>query len=101
MSEEKKITARVIVANRTFPLSIFPSQEQAIREAAKRLNEQYSDFRGQGTGQDEFGSLIMAALQVTIPLIDAELNDESDLIKMNLQKMNQKVEEYISIAEQS
>ena len=100
MSEEKKLTVRLQVAGKIIPLSIFPSQEQAIREAAKRLNEQYSIFWGQG-GQDEFKSFIMAALQVTVPFIDSELNDESDLIKINLQKMNQKVEEYISVAEQS
>lgn len=100
MSEEKKITARVIVADRPYVLSIFPSQEQAIREAAKRLNAQYSGFREQGIGQDEFGSLIMAALQVTIPLIDAELKDDRDRMIISLQKINKKVEEYISIAEQ-
>lgn len=100
MSEEKKITARVIVADRPYVLSIVPSQEQAIREAAKRLNAQFYGFKEQGIGQDEFGALIIAALQIIIPLIDAELKDDSGRLMAGLQKINKKVEEYISIAQQ-
>lgn len=100
MSEEKKITVRVIVADRPYVLSIFPSEEQAIREAARRLNAQYAEFREKGIGQDEFGSLIMASLQVTIPLVDAELRDDRDRMISSLLKINKKVEEYISITKQ-
>lgn len=97
MAEEKKITVRVVVAERPYVLSIFPSQEQAIREAAKRLHAQYAAFREQGVGQDEFGSLIVAALQIVTPLIDAELKDDRNQMISSLQKINNKVEEYISI----
>lgn len=97
MAEEKKIMVRVVVAERPFSLSIFPSQEQAIREAAKRLQKQYAAYREQGVGADEFGSLIAAALQIVTPLIDAELKDDRNQMISSLQKINNKVEEYISI----
>ncbi len=42
MSEKLRITLKI--ADRVYPLKIFPEQEEAYRQAAERINKQITYF---------------------------------------------------------
>lgn len=79
MSEQLKI--KLSIANRVYPLTITPSQEEGLRKAAKKIEGMISQFEQSYSVRDKQDVLAMCALQfasqVEQKTIDKEyVNDE-------------------------
>ncbi|MFL1012103.1 cell division protein ZapA [Flavisericum labens] len=61
MSEKLKI--KLSIANRVYPLTIDPSQEEGLRKAAKNIEAMIKQFEQSYSVQDKQDVLAMCALQ--------------------------------------
>ena len=61
MSEQLKI--KLSIANRVYPLTIAPSQEEGLRRAAKKIEDMISQFEQNYSVRDKQDVLAMCALQ--------------------------------------
>ncbi|GAA3792262.1 MULTISPECIES: cell division protein ZapA [Corallibacter] len=61
MSEKLKI--KLSIANRVYPLTIFPSQEEGLRKAAKNIDAMITQFEESYSVRDKQDVLAMCALQ--------------------------------------
>jgi len=73
---DDKLTIRVNIVDRYYPLKIDRNDEEKIRKAAKKINDtvtQYQKLYGNKDGQD---FLAMVALQFVTRLVEAEEHHE-------------------------
>ncbi len=73
---DDKLTIRVNIVDRYYPLKIDRKDEEKIRKAAKKINDtviQYQKLYGNKDGQD---FLAMVALQFVTRLVEAEEHHE-------------------------
>ena len=61
MAEQLKI--KLSIANRVYPLTIAPSQEEGLRKAAKKIESMISQFEQNYSVRDKQDVLAMCALQ--------------------------------------
>jgi len=61
MSEKLKI--KLSIANRVYPLTIDPSQEEGLRKASKKIDAMIKQFEQSYSVQDKQDVLAMCALQ--------------------------------------
>jgi len=61
-----KIALKIIVAGRTYPLTIKKEEESAIRSAADRINSNIQKLQGSYAVKDMQDLLAMTALQIAV-----------------------------------
>ena len=66
---EDKLSIRVNIADRYYPLKIDRVDEEKIRRAAKMINEKVLQYKQRYTDKDTQDFLAMAALQYVIKVI--------------------------------
>jgi len=76
MSDKLKI--KISIANRVYPLTILPSQEEGLRIAAQKIEKTVKKFEQNYSVQDKQDVLAMCALQF------AAQSEQSSINKMNL-----------------
>ncbi|MBR9845157.1 MAG: cell division protein ZapA [Algicola sp.] len=96
MAEQLKI--KLSIANRVYPLTIAPSQEEGLRKAAKKIEAMISQFEQNYSVRDKQDVLAMCALQfasqVEQKTIDkAEVSEE---VETKLNALNQLLHEHIN-----
>jgi cell division protein ZapA len=95
MSEQLKI--KLSIANRVYPLTISPSQEEGLRKAAKKIENMISQFEQSYSVRDKQDVLAMCALQFASQVeqktiekayVNNEVQDKlqalNDLLKMHI-----------------
>lgn len=92
---EDKLSIRVNVADRYYPLKIDREDEEKIRKAAKTINDKVFQYKSKYTDKDTQDFLAMAALQFVIRLIELEeKSDDSNLVK-KLRELDNHLEELL------
>ena len=76
MSDKLKI--KISIANRVYPLTILPSQEEGLRIAAQKIEKTVQKFEQNYSVQDKQDVLAMCALQF------AAQSEQSSINKSNL-----------------
>lgn len=89
MSEKLKI--KLSVANRVYPLTIDPAQEEGLRKAARRIDAMIKQFEQSYSVRDKQDVLAMCALQF------ASQTEQKSIDKDNL---NEEVEERLEALDQ-
>lgn len=76
---DDKLSIRVNVADRYYPLKVERENEEKIRKAARMINEKVLQYKQRYTDKDVQDFLAMAALQYVIKLTEDEekLNNNS------------------------
>jgi len=72
---EEKLSIKVNVADRYYPLKIDRRDEEKIRRAARMINEKVLQYKQRYTDKDVQDFLAMAALQFVIKVILKESNN--------------------------
>ena len=85
MSEKFKI--KLSIANRVYPLTVEPSQEEGLRKAALKIDSMIKQFEQSYSVRDKQDVLAMCALQFASLIEINAINNEQDLIK-STEKMN-------------
>jgi len=76
MAEPLKI--KISVADRVYPLTINPSQEEGLRLASKRIEEMIKKFEQNYAVRDKQDVLAMCALQFAAQVEQKEIDKSSD-----------------------
>lgn len=94
-----KLSIRVNIADRYYPLKIDIVDEEKIRRAAKMINEKILQYKQRYKDKDVQDFLAMVALQFVTKMVEKEKQrDESDLLK-ELESYNEELSLYISSIE--
>jgi cell division protein ZapA (FtsZ GTPase activity inhibitor) len=89
---DDKLSIRVNVADRYYPLKVEREDEEKIRKAARLINEKVLQYKQRYTDKDVQDFLAMAALQYVIKLIEEEEKVSGDYIPGAIKELTQKIE---------
>lgn len=96
MSEKLKI--KISIADRVYPLTVDPSQEEGLRSASKKIDAMIKQFEQNYAVRDKQDVLAMCALQFAAQVeqkqIDKSSNDAAT--KLQLEKLNEILSEYLN-----
>lgn len=92
---DDKLTIKVNVADRYYPLKISRNDEEKIRNAAKRINEKILQYKQRYSDKDNQDFLAMAALQYVVQVIDNEQKKDITPIMNELEQLDRELEEYL------
>ncbi len=89
MSEKLKI--KLSIANRVYPLTIHPSQEEGLRKAAKKIEAMIKQFEQSYSVQDKQDVLAMCALQFASQIEQKTINksNENEEVEDKLKALNE------------
>jgi cell division protein ZapA (FtsZ GTPase activity inhibitor) len=92
---DDKLSIRVNIIDRYYPLKIDNKDEEKIRKAGKIINEKVLQYKQKYSDKDIQDFLAMAALQYVTRLIELEENaDPASLVK-GLNELNEELEIYL------
>jgi len=92
---EDKLSIRVNIADRYYPLKIERKDEERIRRAAKLINDRILQYKQKYLDKDVQDFLAMAALQYVIKLLECEENSDIDQMLEKLQEVDDELDRYI------
>ena len=92
---EEKLSIRVNIADRYYPLKIERDDEEKIRRAAKMINDKVFQYKTRYTDKDIQDFLAMAALQFVTRIIEMEDKTDISPLEQKLQDLNEELEEYL------
>ena len=92
---EDKLSIKISIADRYYPLKIVAADEERIRAAARRINEKIDQYRQRYAGRDILDALSMATLQFVIRLIESENNEYIGPLVKELDSVSAQLEAYI------
>ncbi|BAX78513.1 cell division protein ZapA [Labilibaculum antarcticum] len=92
---DEKLSIRVNVADRFYPLKIDRNQEEVIRKAAKMINEKVLQYKQRYKDKDTQDFLAMASLQYVIKVIEAENKTDVSPVLEEVRAMEQELREFL------
>jgi cell division protein ZapA len=93
---EEKLSIRVNIADRYYPLKIEREDEEKIRKAAKAINDKVFQYKTKYTDKDVQDFLAMAALQFVIRLIETEDKSEDNNLFDRINKLNEILNKFVT-----
>ncbi|NQU80265.1 MAG: cell division protein ZapA [Bacteroidetes bacterium] len=93
---DDRLSIRVNVADRYYPLKIERKDEEKIRRAARMINEKVLQYKQKYTDKDVQDFLAMAALQFVIKVIDSEKKDDISPVFDGVKEIISELNEYIN-----
>lgn len=92
---DEKLSIKVNIAERYYPLKIDREDEEKIRRAARMINEKVLQYKQKYIDKDTQDFLAMAALQFVITNIEQELKTESSPLDESLKELNNELESFL------
>ncbi len=92
---EDKLSIRVNVADRYYPLKIDRKDEERIRKAAKLINDKVLQYKKKYVDKDLQDFLAMAALQFVIRFLASEEKQDVDKLLDDLKEIDTELDQYI------
>ena len=95
MSNQLKI--KISIANRVYPLTINPSQEEGLRKAAKKIEAMIGQFEQSYSVRDKQDVLAMCALQFAAKVEQKTIDKEyvNDEVQEKLEALNELLQDNI------
>lgn len=90
--DDNKLSIRVNVADRYYPLKIEREDEEKIRKAARMINEKVLQYKQRYSDKDVQDFLAMAGLQFVIKLIEEEEKNNNDFLPGALNELANKID---------
>jgi len=96
MSNHLKI--KLSIADRVYPLTISPEQEEGLRKASKKIDEMIKKFEKSYAVRDKQDVLAMCALQFATQVEQRKIDtiEDKQHIEEKLKAMNQLLQEQLS-----
>ena len=92
---EDKLSIKVNVADRYYPLKIDRKDEEKIRNAARMINEKVLQYRQKYADKDTQDFLAMAALQFVTKIVEHDQKYDFSELEENVKELNEELEEYL------
>ncbi len=89
---------KLSIANRVYPLTIDPSQEEGLRKAAKSIDTMISKFENSYSVRDKQDVIAMCALQFATQVEQQNIDklNENDTLKEKLEALNLSLDYHLS-----
>ncbi|MFI0425615.1 MAG: cell division protein ZapA [Flavobacterium sp.] len=96
MSEKLKI--KISIADRVYPLTVDPSQEEGLRSASKKIDAMIKQFEQSYAVRDKQDVLAMCALQFAAQVEQKQINSSQDneTALIRLQNLDKKLSELLA-----
>lgn len=96
MSEKLKI--KISIADRVYPLTVEPSQEEGLRSASKKIDAMIKQFEQSYAVRDKQDVLAMCALQFAAQVEQKQINTSqtSETTLTRLQNLDKKLSELLT-----
>jgi cell division protein ZapA len=93
-----KLKIKLSIADRVYPLTVDPSQEEGLRKASKHIDAMIKQFEQSYAVRDKQDVLAMCALQFASQVEQLKLvkNDSEESAKARLEKMDAFLADYLS-----
>ncbi len=92
---DDKLSIKVNVADRYYPLKIERRDEERIRRAAKMINDKVLQYKQKYADKDIQDFLAMASLQYVIKLLEFEQHTDVSPLVDEIKDLDQELEEYL------
>ncbi len=92
---DEKLSIRVNVADRYYPLKIDRSDEEKIRKAAKLINEKVLQYKQRYSDKDVQDFLAMAALQYVIQVIENDSTADTSSVLEEIQELDNQLDDFL------
>ncbi len=93
---DDKLTIRLNIGEKYYPMRINRDDEELIRKAAKIINDKLTQYRKKYAQGDVVDLLAMTALQYTKDFLERENKEDLSTVNDELKLVNVELEEYIS-----
>ncbi len=96
MAEKLKI--KLSIADRVYPLTIFPNQEEGLRKAAKNIEIMIKQFEKSYAVRDKQDVLAMCALQFAAQVEQKTIDKDDDMVNVanRLNALNELLHDHLS-----
>ena len=92
---DDKLSIRVNLVDRYYPLKIDRKDEEKIRKAGKIINEKVLQYKQKYSDKDVQDFLAMAALQYVTKLMEMEENQNASELVQTIKELNEELEVYL------
>lgn len=92
---DDKLSIKVNLAERYYPLKIDASDEEKIRRAARMINEKVLQYKQKYVDKDTQDFLAMAALQFVIKYLEMEEGSDQSPMEESLRELNEELETFL------
>lgn len=96
---DDKLSIRVNVADRYYPLKVSRDEEEGIRKAARMINEKVLQYKQKYVDKDIQDFLAMAALQYVIQLLGLEDKVEDKDVSQSIRQISEKIDAILETEE--
>ena len=92
-----KLKIKLSIADRVYPLTVEPSQEEGLRSASKKIDVMIKQFEENYAVRDKQDVLAMCALQFASQLEQKQIDSSTDNVETNerLKKINNLLAHYL------
>jgi len=93
-----KLKIKLSIADRVYPLSIAPQQEEGLRKAAKKIEGAIKQFEQSYAVRDKQDVLAMCALQFAAKSEQQDINKSDQVLKAEekLNSLNELLQEHLT-----
>jgi len=95
---EEKLNIRFSLCDRVYPMSVYRSEEETVRKAAKQINEFYLKYQTTFPGLDTQDYLAMAALHFSKDNLQVKSGLGDKKLANALQSVEKKLDEILELA---
>ena len=92
---EEKLSIRVNIADKYYPLKINRAEEERIRKAARLINEKVLQYKQKYADKDVLDFLAMTALQNTTRMVELEEKHDINTFALSIKELTEELDEYI------
>jgi cell division protein ZapA (FtsZ GTPase activity inhibitor) len=92
---DDKLSIRINIIDRYYPLKIDKGDEEKIRKAGKIINEKVLQYKQKYADKDVQDFLAMAALQYVTRLIEMEEKEENPALLADIRELSEEIEVYL------
>ncbi|MCT4614377.1 MAG: cell division protein ZapA [Marinifilaceae bacterium] len=92
-----KLSIKVNLADRMYPLEIERKNEEAFRKAAKLINEKVTQYKQKYKDKDNQDFLAMAALQLVTKYVETKKNTDMLPIIDELKSMDSELKDFLKL----
>ena len=95
---EDKLKIKISIADRVYPLTIQPSQEEGLRKAAKKIEAMIKQFEQNYAVRDKQDVLAMCALQFAAQTEQKNIDKSSEMIEAEekLRSLNELLQQHLA-----
>ncbi|HLN95932.1 MAG TPA: cell division protein ZapA [Flavobacterium sp.] len=95
---DEKLKIRISIADRMYPLTVDPSQEEGLRRASKKIDAMIRQFEENYAVRDKQDVLAMCALQFASQLEQKQIDTTADSSDTHerLKELNTRLAAYLS-----